>query len=339
MFRSATFKLTIWYLAIAMFISVLFSFVLYNVTTHELDRGMRRESMRIMDQYPRFSDDPRFMEPRRNDYDESVHQILLRLVALNICVLFVAGASSYLLARHTLEPIEAAHEQQKRFTADVSHELRTPLTALRMESEVALLQKKPSVHELKDALQSNIEEVSKLEALINNLLRLAQLEVNDLQQTFTTVSVDQLIDKAHEHVFASAKQKQITIDVTERAPLTVYGDGDSLKQALVILLDNAVKYSPAKSSVSIVARKSGNNVAISISDQGSGIPPESMKHIFDRFYRADQARTKDGQDGFGLGLSIARMISDLHKGTLKLESVPDTGTTATIELPLAKKSA
>src|SRR5690349_10918291 len=123
MFRSATFQLTLWYLALVMAISLTFSGVLYQVATDELARGLHSETERIFLQFPVFDNSP--MLRTGPDYDRGTHRILLRLVGFNIIVLFTAGFASYWLARRTLEPIEEAHEQQKRFTADVSHELRT----------------------------------------------------------------------------------------------------------------------------------------------------------------------------------------------------------------------
>ena len=166
MFRSATLRLTAWYLGLVMFISLLFSFVVYHIGTNEIARSLHLQSARIYSQFPIF-DNNDLIHPRPY-IANSDHDLLFRLFILNIVVLVLAGLASYWLAKRTLEPIEEAHEQQKRFTSDVSHELRTPLTALKMESEVALLNPKASSKELKGTLHSNLEEIDKLESLINN---------------------------------------------------------------------------------------------------------------------------------------------------------------------------
>src|ERR1700677_3510765 len=186
MFRSATVKLTAWYLCLAMAISLLFSVVVYNIGTNEIAHSIQTQSARIYNQFPVFDSNP-ILHPS-SDIDDSDHDLLLRLIFLNLIVLALAGIASYLLAIRTLQPIEEAHEQQKRFTSDVSHELRTPLTALKMESEVTLMNKALSKDELRQTLSSNLEEVTKLEGLINNLLRLSRLEVEELQQNFTTLN-------------------------------------------------------------------------------------------------------------------------------------------------------
>lgn len=325
-----------WYLAIVMTISVIFSIALYSVTTGELNRGLRRETQRIDLQFPVFDDDPdlQHMEP---DESASAHSILLRLVSLNLFVLAGAGFLSYWLARRTLEPIEAAHEQQKRFTADVSHELRTPLTALRMESEVALLNSKTSASELRNTLKSNLEEVTKLDTLINNLLRLAHLEANELQQNFQSVSSKDIIETAVEQVTPLAKARHIKIDQTV-ADTPVRGDRESLIQLIVILLDNAIKYSTAHTVVTVDASRNKDEVIWRISDHGKGIEQKALEHVFDRFYRADSSRTKSVTEGHGLGLSIAKMIADLHEGIITLKSHVGEGTTAIVVLPVGSSA-
>ena len=331
MFRSATFKLTMWYLAIVMAISLIFSVALYRITTHELNRGIHQESERIYNEFPVFNGDPRF-RPAPN-LDEGAHRILLRLALFNLIVLAGAGYASYWLARRTLQPIEAAHEQQKRFTADVSHELRTPLTALKMESEVTLMNDKSSAKELRAALTSNLEEAAKMESLINNLLRLTRLEADELQHDFKQIDIGEVIEAALKLVETQAAQHKITLDAQIKTN-KVNGDFDSLVQLIVILLDNAIKYSESGSSVSISNHKQGDQIEINIEDHGKGIERGDLERVFDRFFRADESRTRSSNEGHGLGLSIAKMIADIHHGRITLSSEPGAGTVATVYLPV-----
>lgn len=328
MFKSATFKLTMWYLAIVMAISLVFSGILYHIATGELNRGIHRESQRIYTQFPVFQNDPRFKPGP--DIDDGSRRILWRLVGFNFVVLVAAGGASYWLARRTLEPIEAAHEQQKRFTADVSHELRTPLTALKMESEVALMNTKASAKELRGTLASNLEEVTKMENLINNLLRLTKLEAEELQQSFRPVEASDIVGQAVKQLepLATGRNIKITQDIVDGK---ITGDADSLTQLVVILLDNAIKYSPENGQVKISSRQEDNNFTISVKDDGSGIKKKDLEHVFDRFYRADSSRTNSAKQGHGLGLSIAKMIADIHKADITLTSQPGKGTTAKIK--------
>ena len=306
MFRSATFKLTMWYLGLVVLISVGFSVVLYHVATAELARGLHHQTEQIFNEFPVFDDSP--LLKAGPDLSNGAHRILLRLIGFNIIVVVGAGFASYWLARRTLRPIEDAHEQQKRFTADVSHELRTPLTAIKMESEVALLNTRGTSGELRQTLESNLEEVSKLESLINNLLRLTRLEVSELQQNFTSLQITALAKAALKEVDKQALARSIKFDnKTDKGQLV--GDHDSLVQLLVILLDNAVKYSPRGATVTLHSHHDDEQLTFSVVDEGIGIEPAALERVFDRFYRADDSRT------------------------ITLTSRVGHGTTATVSLP------
>jgi signal transduction histidine kinase len=334
MFRNATFKLTMLFLAIAMVISLGFSIAVYRFATNELTYGLNNQTERIYKQFPVFYNNP-YLRVRDNDLDRGSHHIFLRLVYFNILVLAAAGLASYLLARKTLEPIEAAHNRQKRFTADVSHELRTPLTSLKMSSEVALMDKDASKTELQTALKSNLEDAGRMELLINNLLRLTKLDSDELMANFTDVSSTQLITAAIDTVQVLAKDKKILIQ-NDASGSVIHGDPDSLTQLIVILLDNAIKYSPTKSTVTIDSSAKEGQYRLTVKDSGPGISPEALPHVFDRFYREDKARTvNDDGESFGLGLSIAKMIADRNNATVTLTSRPQKGTAALLTLPLS----
>jgi len=332
LFRSATFKLTLWYLAIIMAISLMFSVVIYHFATNELTVGLHHQTERIYNNFPIFEGSP-FLRPG-NDLAVGSHHILSRLVYFNILVLLLAGIAAYFLARRTLEPIEAAHERQKRFTADVSHELRTPLTSLKMNNEVTLMDKQADKKALRETLESNLEDAGTMEMLINNLLRLTKLDAQQVTEHFTALPVDGVITQAIDQLKVKADAKQITINNSVTSG-QVLGDRDGLVQLLVILLDNAIKYSPASTTVQIKAKQAGASIEISVTDEGQGIKPEVLPHVFDRFYRSNSARTRDtaSSEGFGLGLSIAKMITDRHRGTLTLSSRYGHGTTAILLLP------
>jgi signal transduction histidine kinase len=316
-----------------MAISVLFSIILYRVACDQLSHELMFQSARIYNQFPVFHDDP-ILHPIA-DASSGEHSILIRLILFNALVVIAAGFGSYALARRTLAPIEDAHEQQKRFTADVSHELRTPLTALKMESEVALLTPDIKVAELKETLRSNIEEANKLDSLINNLLRLTRLEADELRQQFIALSSAHLVKQAIESVEKVAERRNITLK-HHASEAYVLGDPESISQLLVILLDNAIKYSKSGTSVTLNAKKQDKTVHFSVVDEGIGIEPNALKHVFDRFYRADNSRNKEASNGFGLGLSIAKMIADVHNGDITITSRIDHGTTASFTLPITE---
>ncbi len=332
MFKSATFKLTLSYLGVLLIISLLFSSVVYRVGSDNLSFVLGRESRELSTAFPIFSG-TRFGQPDIVSLDAGKTHLLDELILTNLIVLVGGGIISYVLARETLKPIEETHEQQVRFVADVSHELRTPLTALRMESEVALMDKKLEASELRRVINSNIEEATKLESLINNLMKLSLLEAKDLQAQFKIVSLNKLTNEAVMLVKAQADAKKITLKINKpgTSELKIKGDSDNIVQMIVIFLDNAIKYSPNKTRINLnLANANGLN-SISIIDQGSGISEDNLDHIFDRFYRGDASRSGDG--GFGLGLSIAKLIADIHKANIIITSAPNKGTTVRVDWP------
>ncbi len=283
---------------------------------------------------------PGGLEPRRAEFlqalddqlDADTRQILLRLVVLNISTLLVGGAAAYFLARRTLRPIQDSMEAQGRFTADASHELRTPLTAMRAEIEVALRQKQLTSAEARELLGSNLEEIAKLEALSAGLLRLARFENGLDPRAVSRVPVRELFAAAAARFDKIAHARRLTIDRHAGAE-TVAGDRDSLLELVAILLDNAIKYSPEGTTITLRSELAGNAVRLSVADHGAGISAADIPHIFDRFYRADRSRSKNHPGGYGLGLSIAKRIADLHHGEITVESTPGEGSTFKVKLP------
>jgi two-component system sensor histidine kinase CiaH len=336
LFRSALFKLTAVYVGLVMALSIAFSFMLYRLAVNELRTGFQNQYIRWLTEYQ-----PYGLRQPGNPATELAarsHHIYAELVYFNILVLILTAIASYLLARRTLRPIERAHEQQKRFTADVSHELRTPLTALTMDTEVSLMDKKAPAAELRKTLHGNLEEAERMKTLINNLLQLASLEANQLRTEFTQLNVKDIAKNAIKVVERLADSKHIKF-TTNLHDGTVAGDGPSLTQLFVILLENAVKYSPENSTVRVATSTHGRSVRFIVEDEGPGIPADALPHVFDRFYRADEARVSPKQtNGFGLGLSLAKLIADLHGAEIVLSSSVDKGTRALVRLPAASKN-
>jgi signal transduction histidine kinase len=196
---------------------------------------------------------------------------------------------------------------------------------------VNLRNKNFTLSDAKKILQSNLEEVNNLQLLSDNLIQLTQYP-NGSTQSFITVDIKDITNEAIKKVTELAKNKSIKIE-KEMSSLTVYGNKQLLTELLVIILDNAIKYSPEKSTVRLVIVHNDGKVTLSITDEGGGIDAKDMPHIFDRFYRVDKARTKNNISGYGLGLSIAKHIVDLHHGTISLKSTPQKGTTFFITLP------
>lgn len=334
MFKSATVKLTAVYVGILMAICLIFSLLLYQVLSHELERNNTMQTNFFQDR-PRFHplvDDPEALRFLDRQLSEGKQRILLELFYIDISLLLTGGIASYFLARRTLQPIEEAHEAQTRFTADASHELRTPLATMQTEIEVALRDPKLTLKESKQLLSSNLEEISTLRQLTSGLLTLAR-ENNDGINTSETARLNDVLTGAIARVASAAAKKKITINSTPPSKkLLVSGDITHLTEVFVILLDNAVKYSDEKQTVRLTTQEQDSHVIITITDTGIGISESSLPYVFERFYRADNARTQSGQNGHGLGLSIAKQLVEQNGGTIEMSSKEQEGTTATVRL-------
>ena len=335
MFEKARFKLTAWYLVIIMGISILFSFVIYSGVNSEFMRFERMQKRIRENVYQEIL--PNRL-PRQSLLDpmvvsEARMRVITTLAGINLGILMVAGMAGYFLAGRTLKPIKKMVDEQNRFITDASHELRTPLTSLRSEIEVELRNKNATLEQTRNLLKSNLEEVINLKSLSDGLLELAQnghANTNLLAQDF---SLAESILNAIKKIEGSAKAKKILIEKNIEN-ITLQGIPDRLTQCFVILLDNAVKYSPQKSIISIIAKKERNTIVISFTDQGMGIDKKDIPYIFDRFYRANKSRSKNKISGYGLGLSIAKKIIDSQKGMISVESEVEKGSTFKIVLPL-----
>ncbi len=328
--RSATTRLTTSYLLVIMIMSLGFSAIFYNASIGELERQMPSRSLlgRMNDGNDAIVS--QFFEDRLS---EGRSHLLLNLLGLNILTLLGGAGLSYVLARRTLMPIEKAMESQSRFTLDASHELRTPLTAIQVENEVALRSKQLTVERARELLASNVEEVAKLRGLADGLLRLARDEAPPRE----LVAVNDIVEEAKHRVAQQAADRCVTVEYTENK-LAVIAEMTAMAQVVTILLDNAIKYSAADTSITVEAVRQGSMVALSVADHGVGIQPEELDRIFDRFYRADQSRSRQHVEGYGLGLSIAHKLVTQLGGTITATSPPDQGAIFTVKLPLGKQA-
>jgi len=333
--RTSTARLSLSYLAIIMLMSIGFSIVFYNASSHELGRPPRDDSSQSADPTgfgPRYARDPQFDEFLQQRAEEGRQALRNRLIVLNLAALAAGCALSYYLARRTLQPIEANMEAQAQFVSDASHELRTPLTALQTTNEVALRKPKLSAAEARDLLEHNVAEVAKLQSLTDGLLKLARQDNQPVSHS--PVSLQEVTGDAMNTIIHQAQAKDIAIE-DNVPPMLVSGDQPSLSQAVVILLDNAVKYSPQGSTVHLSASQQGKYALLAVRDAGQGISAKDLPHIFDRFYRADQSRNKQTVDGYGIGLSMAKKIIDQHHGEIIASSVEGKGSAFTLKLPLS----
>jgi heavy metal sensor kinase len=244
----------------------------------------------------------------------------------------LASVFNAMLAR-----LQAAFDQLRRFTADASHELRTPLTAIRSVGEVALQEQK-SPAEYRDVIGSMLEEVDRLTRLVESLLTLSRADAGHVQLQRMDMSLLALAREASSMVEVLAEEKGQRMEIDGDAGLIVSVDRLVLRQGIVNLLDNAIKYSPRNTPILVhVGFAAAGQASLDITDEGPGIPSEHQPYVFDRFYRVDQARTREW-GGTGLGLAITRWAVEAHGGEIDLTSKLGTGTTFHVSLPLARDS-
>jgi two-component system phosphate regulon sensor histidine kinase PhoR len=226
-------------------------------------------------------------------------------------------------------------DEQNRFITDSSHELNTPLTSLKTSIEVNLRDKNFNIDKAKEVLKSNLEDVNNLQFLSAELIKLTQFQDQNNNLQFENFSLLDVVEEAVGKVRSQAKKKSISIKLD--IPKTqVMGDRRSLTELFIILLDNAIKYSPNRKFVSVSVRKPDSKIQILIKDNGVGIEKKDIPYIFDRFFRADKSRTKQKTKGYGLGLSIAKRIATLHNGDIAVESNLGKGSIFTVTLPKPK---
>jgi heavy metal sensor kinase len=310
--------------------------------------------------------------------DESVHQVLLLLLLAGPAALLATAVGGWWLARKALRPVdrmtseaeeigidrlheriavpqagdEISHlavtlnamlhrleqgvDEKRRLIADASHELRTPLAAMRSELDVSLRADELSP-EAREVLESAREEVDRMSRTVDNLLTLARVDEGRLELLTTRVDLREAIEAAVRHLQPLAAAKRIRLEVDGESR-DAQADPQRLNQALTNFIENAIKYSQPGGEVHVSAWARDSEVGVTVADNGPGIPAEARAHIFDRFYRADRARGRDG-GGSGLGLAICREIAHAHGGRVWVESEEGKGSAFSLALPRIRQPA
>lgn len=349
-FQSARLKLTLWYLVILMIVSFIFSIVVFTSLNAELNRNARREQQKIVaeklkivlpkplpdpNKLPRELVNPPLNTEIHQSLDSARNTLILQLFFANIIILGLSATASYFLAGKTLKPVEEMVEEQKQFISDASHEFRTPLATLKTALEVTLKMGPVPYDRIKSLLESNLEDVNNLEALTNGLLVIEKYSRGVDKNHYVAVQMDSLIKDCVRRISPKAGLNQIKVSL-KTVPVNIMGDKQGLQEMINNFLDNAIKYNKSKGEVEVKLSVQNRNAVLQIKDTGIGMSDSDIPHIFERFYRADNSRSRNGAGGYGLGLHIASHIVKQHNGTITVDSALNKGSTFIVRIPLKK---
>lgn len=347
-FSSARVKLTIWYTLVLAMISVGLSSLYYLRTLqiiemqyHQLNRRLSGQpgQMRVPRQSPQEWTLPEnHQEILLSEFNSIRSELFQKILTINLLIIVAGAGGSFILSGKTLQPIKLALDKQKQFVTDAAHELKTPLTALQTSIEVNLMDKKNN-QDTKRVLKENLEDVVRLNSLTGRLLKLSHTEENGQsgnRKVIDLLMISELALKKMKPV-ASKKNIKLNIDTGPYKNIKVFGDEESLLEAIIILLDNAIKYSQKNSNIILKTSQQKRMGIVEVSDQGIGIAKKDIDKIFDRFYQSDTSRQKkfDKQTGgYGLGLALAKQIVENHGGKIEVDSQLGKGSVFRIKLAL-----
>jgi heavy metal sensor kinase len=244
----------------------------------------------------------------------------------------LAGTFNNMIGR-----LDASFRQIRQFTSDASHELRTPLTVMKGETELVLRRPRP-LEDYHSVLESNLEEIDRMTRIVDELLFLSRADMGEVKMELLPVSLEALVEDIHRQATLLGQDRTIEVVLGTVMPARVQGDELRLRELLLNLVENAVKYSNPKGKVTISLVTDGQQAIVSVTDQGIGIAPDDQHKIFDRFFRTDEARAHT-KKGTGLGLAICSWIAGIHKGRIRVQSELGRGSTFTVTLPLASRPA
>jgi len=251
--------------------------------------------------------------------------------AAALAALIMVALGGFLLARQSTVPVERSMEQMRRFMADAAHELRTPVTLLRTRTEVALSQPRDATGDTA-AFQAIERETERLGGIVGDLLTLARADAGERQVVHGSLYLDDVASQAVGAVRTLAERKGVALVVGSFEEAQILGDAGLVERLVLIVLDNAIKYTPGGGRVRLDVTARDGRRSVIVTDSGIGIPADQLPRIFERFYRGERARSQT--EGAGLGLPIARWIADLHGARISVASEP-TGTRVEIDFPAA----
>ncbi len=317
LFQRARLKLTGLYIGIIAVILIIFSLTLYYALVKNIQDNFEGN----------FSDE----QAQNLVITKTTDQLQTTIFLIDLIIVFASSGLSYFLAGKTLKPIQGAMEKQRQFTADASHELRTPLAIMQTNLEVALREKEWNKENGRALIVSAIDEVKLMTKLTEELLMLSKLEDKERVYSFKKVNIAEIVEKVIKKVQNIATERKIQLSVECSTATLIYGDAESLERLIMNIVSNALNFTPAGGYVRLAVEQRGDKATIHVQDTGMGIAEEDLPHVFERLYRADKARGRNG--GTGLGLAIAKEIAYKHQGTINIKSELGNGTLVIITFP------
>lgn len=263
---------------------------------------------------------------------EILRELLLTLSIGGLVCLVLTYYGSRFMADRAMAPIKTSWQRQQDFVADASHELRTPLTVIQVNLELVQGNPEETVASQSKWLDYSLLEMKRMTKLVDDLLFLARADSQQQTLEIKPFPLHTALREVIESFKPLAKTTGILLESSLDSEITYFGDEFRIKQLVVILLDNAIKYTPSGGQITLYLQNRGTTVEITVSDNGEGIEPEHSSKIFERFYRVDKARSQQ-KEGTGLGLAIADWIIKSHHGCIKVSSSPGEGTTFVVSLP------
>ncbi len=268
----------------------------------------------------------------------SQQSILTNLIYTFLAVALIMLILIYLISRFfankSIKPVKDAFEKQKQFIADASHELKTPLAVISTNVDVLLSNSSDTIENQSKWLEYIKSASVRMAKLTNDLLYLTQVDRSERKMIFTAFDMSETVQNAILTMEAIIYEHDLSLHYDIEPHLSTYGNNEEIKEVVLILLDNALKYTNPKGSVDISLRRRHNDIVLGISNTGEGIPEDQLGRIFDRFYRVDKSRSR-ALGGYGLGLSIAKATIEQHKGRIYAKSIINEKTTFYVELPLS----
>ena len=264
-------------------------------------------------------------------YHDSVQETILKSTVLWLVIMTLFLLISMFMAKVAVKPVKESWDRQQEFVADASHELKTPLTVILANNNILLSPERDLSEDDRKWIESNQDEAAHMKALVDQLLFLARSDSGDQKMLLSDLDLGDMIMADTLQFEPVAFERGILIEPDLEPDTHIEGDSTMIKQLIHILLDNACKYAAENGTIRVSLKKERQGCTFSVNNPGQPIPAEDLPHIFERFYRADKARTyQDGTSGYGLGLAIAQSIAQDHNGTISCTSTEKDGTTFTV---------